>query len=71
MYNCAEDKKHDRITVTGCDQNNKYKLSIDQDGVNPSARRDGIRVFFVCENCGKDSALTIVQHKGETYVEWE
>ena len=38
---------------------------------NPSSRRDGIRVFFNCEGCDKKQVLSIVQHKGMTYIEWE
>ncbi len=49
---------------------------------NPSARRDGLRIFFTCESCNSpddgDHAprrrlppLAIVQHKGLTYIYWE
>ena len=43
---------------------------------NPSSRRDGIRIAFDCEACHLEDRwdplfLTIVQHKGETLVEWE
>lgn len=38
---------------------------------NPSTRRNGIRVFFVCEHCPELSVLDIIQHKGSTYIEWE
>ena len=47
---------------------------------NPSGRRDGIRIFFTCEVCHGDPdvapyrppfELTIVQHKGMTFMEWE
>lgn len=37
---------------------------------NPSPRRDGILIHFHCEMCHKKSTLAIVQHKGETYMEW-
>lgn len=33
---------------------------------NPSHRRHGIRLLLSCESCPALSALTIVQHKGET-----
>jgi hypothetical protein len=35
---------------------------------NPSSRRDGLRVLFWCEQCPALSELTIVQHKGTTYL---
>lgn len=38
---------------------------------NPSYRRQGLRVSCVCEGCGGVSSLTIVQHKGQTLMEWE
>jgi hypothetical protein len=38
---------------------------------NPSARRNGIRIVFWCEGCNERSGLTIVQHKGQTLIEWE
>ena len=36
---------------------------------NPSSRRDGIRIELVCEDCHKESYLTVAQHKGLTLVE--
>lgn len=43
--------------------------------LNPSGRRDGLKVRFYCETCSFCShcnrlALTIVQHKGCTFLEW-
>ena len=38
---------------------------------NPSARRDGIRIHLKCEGCGDTCALTIVQHKGTTFLQME
>jgi hypothetical protein len=37
---------------------------------NPSARRDGVVIRFVCENCDETSELTIAQHKGQTLLGW-
>jgi hypothetical protein len=36
---------------------------------NPSPRRQGVHVGLWCEQCGQRSSLSIVQHKGETYLE--
>lgn len=33
--------------------------------------RNAIRIGFACSECGKTHVLQIVQHKGETRVEWE
>ncbi len=38
---------------------------------NPSSRRGGIAIRFRCEECRKTSVLTIAQHKGMTYVEFQ
>ena len=41
---------------------------------NPSKRRQGISIGFLCETCdgddGVDMVLDIVQHKGSTYMFW-
>jgi hypothetical protein len=38
---------------------------------NPSTRRDGIRIKFFCEFCDDlEFILTIVQHKGTTYMQF-
>jgi RNase P subunit RPR2 len=36
--------------------------------MNPSKRRSGIRVTFVCECCSAISVMTIAQHKGHTQL---
>ena len=46
---------------------------------NPSRRRSGIRIYFLCENCEERyegnnyplMSLIIIQNKGNTYIEWE
>ena len=38
---------------------------------NPSSRRQGLRIGFWCETCDQQPSLTIAQHKGVTYVQWE
>lgn len=37
---------------------------------NPSGRRNGIRIYFRCENCPHISVLAIYQHKGTEYMTW-
>ena len=39
--------------------------------LNPSDRRDGIRISFLCECSCKVPDLLILQHKGTTYMAWE
>jgi hypothetical protein len=38
---------------------------------NPSARRNGLRIVLWCEWCQAHPALTLAQHKGSTYLQWE
>jgi len=38
---------------------------------NPSCRRNGITVTFWCEGCRGYSDLTLAQHKGQTFIEWQ
>lgn len=35
---------------------------------NPSSRRDGVRIKFMCYLCSNESHLDIVQHKGMTNI---
>jgi len=35
---------------------------------NPSPRREGIRLTYVCESCGKDTHITFAQHTGMTHT---
>lgn len=35
---------------------------------NPSRRRNGVRIWIECENCDARFPLTVVQHKGQTFV---
>ncbi len=45
--------------------------SPDTDSENPSLRRDGLVIYFYCENCSHKPVLKIYQHKGTTYIEVE
>jgi len=37
---------------------------------NPSPRRHGLLVHFSCEGCSAISTLSLIQHKGNTYMEF-
>lgn len=37
---------------------------------NPSPRRNGIRIFFSCENCGATPQLLLAQDKGNSLLWW-
>lgn len=50
-------------------QGSGVMLKTSQEG-NPSSRRSGLTIHFWCEGCEHIPVLTIVQHKGVTFVEW-
>ena len=37
---------------------------------NPSPRRDGVAIRFWCEACPATPVLNVIQHKGDTIIEW-
>ena len=37
---------------------------------NPSPRRDAVGIVMDCEGCGPVGELCILQHKGQTFLEW-
>jgi len=44
-------------------------LSLDEDiNDSPSDRRDGLDIYFGCEECPEIVRLSIYQHKGTTYM---
>ena len=48
-------------------ENGKSITDTDLTG-NPSNRRHGLSIHFSCEHCEAKPVLTVVQHKGSTYV---
>lgn len=38
--------------------------------LNPSPRRGAIEIVFYCEGCDDKAVLSIVQHKGITFMGW-
>ena len=48
----------------------KRGLQVSRDMMdNPSRRRNGVRMVFNCEHCDAISDLTVIQHKGTTYLD--
>ena len=46
-----------------------HALSLDGDIKDtPSGRRDGLYIYFGCEQCPGEVRLSIYQHKGTTYL---
>lgn len=62
VFECDEDAKHGvHVTVANS------KAAIDTSLVgNPSRRRHGLKIHFICEGCTTKSILSISQHKGLT-----
>jgi hypothetical protein len=69
---------HNRVEVFECGEDAAHGLHVVVDGGavttdtklngNPSSRRHGLRVHFLCEGCNVRSFMEISQHKGNTYV---
>lgn len=73
---------HGRVEVFERSEDEKSGIHVVVDGKevvvdtsmsgNPSRRRHGLSISFECEVCGDlPGALTVVQHKGSTYIEFE
>lgn len=80
--NCGGDNlKHFRVEVFERkeDKENGVHVQIEEGKVlldqildgNPSSRRHGLSIRFVCEHCSAGSVLTIAQHKGATHVDFK
>ncbi|MEA3437936.1 MAG: hypothetical protein U9R43_15845 [Thermodesulfobacteriota bacterium] len=48
------------------------KVSVDNNlNGNPSGRRHGLKIYFRCEGCSEKPVMSILQHKGNTYINFE
>ena len=48
------------------------KVTIDKDlEGNPSSRRHGMTIQFWCEECSAKPVLSILQHKGQTFIDFK
>lgn len=73
--------RHDKVEVfeRGEDQATAVHVTVedgkavlDQSLVgNPSARRHGLLVHFWCEGCSARTALSLYQHKGNTFMDFK
>ena len=68
VFNRTKEDAHDgvKVVVDGLQVTTHPKLT-----GNPSLRRQGLTIQFECEQCHDDPVLTIVQHKGNTIIEWQ
>jgi len=66
IFECEEDA-NSGVHVVVCDGRAVIDNSL---AGNPSERRHGLRIHFWCEGCQVRSVLTIVQHKGSTFVKF-
>lgn len=69
VYDRAEDAAYTQVTTVAVNKVWSQKIASSEIN-NPSQRRDGLAVDFYCEQCPFEGALTIAQHKGETYIGW-
>ncbi len=67
IFDRAEDDKQGNHVVVEGDN-----ISVDRSMIgNPSARRQGLRIFFSCEGCNEEPKLAVTQHKGQTVLMFE
>lgn len=75
VFDRSEDDKDVLVTTANTAET---KISIESPCMrNPSSRRDGIAISFMCECCDGDPSsekepieLAVEQHKGTTYIGW-
>lgn len=67
IFECGEDASQG-VHVVVDDGKATFDTSLDG---NPSKRRHGLKVYFRCEGCRAKTVLSISQHKGNTYVNFE
>ena len=67
VFECGEEATYG-VHVTVADAKATVDTSLEG---NPSARRHGLKIFFWCEGCKAKPVLSISQHKGNTYVDFE
>ncbi len=65
VFERSEDAEHGLHVVV---ENGSVKTDTDLQG-NPSSRRHGLAIHFWCEGCDEKPVLTLIQHKGNTYVD--
>ena len=67
VFERGEDATHG-VHVTVADT--KATCDTSHEG-NPSARRHGLKIYFSCEGCAAKPVLSLSQHKGNTYVDFQ
>jgi hypothetical protein len=68
-YARREDAKETTVTWTSL-QGIAVETVKSTNADNPSPRRHGLSIMFMCETCERPSWLRLGQHKGSTLVEW-
>jgi hypothetical protein len=63
-----KEDSHKGLHVTAT--SSQLTINKDTNSNNPSSRRDGVIIYFYCENCEEGSNLAIIHHKGHTLLEW-
>jgi hypothetical protein len=70
VFSRSEDSPDTMTAVTTGDGVTRVEMIASSKSLNPSKRRDGLRVHFSCEHCSATPILEIAQHKGSTLVNW-
>ena len=81
---CDNEYLHQNIVNVFCRDEDKDVMLVTVDNIsgdiqttknahpknNPSPRRQALSILFKCELCNHAPVLTILQHKGGTYIHW-
>lgn len=69
VYEREEDADQTVVTEVTRDGANVTTFPSHSSG-NPSDRRQGLAITFMCEGCSAEPELAFERHKGETFVAW-
>lgn len=74
VFSRSEDSEATSIVKISGHDTNKSIATVETSGdpmLNPSSRRQGLTIYFNCENCESNILLHVYQHKGQTFMKWE
>jgi len=69
-YDRLEDNPDTTVTIVRAGLHVAHMMWPSETVRNPSSRRDGLVVQFWCEGCDNEPELYLLQHKGQTFLEW-
>lgn len=68
VFNGEEKGSSVFVSRKGC---STHSFGENEIGGNPSFERNGLLMRFRCEHCNEPLVLSIYQHEGQTFIEWQ